>query len=304
MAGMNGNGRGGQFDFVAALDVALGGEADVDKPHARSLDEMVQAYKPMAQDVETRLVRAAQAGDVRARDRLLANNMGFIITTIMGFCREGQDWRELVGVGVEGFCEAIKRFDADRGVRLISYAVWWVKNSLRRALAEGWLVKQPANWVDVRRDIWARATSTGETFAQAGAALGVSKRIMANLNQSVEGLDAPIAGDDDRTRADVRPDDRVVGMDDLHEQAQTGAVVREVLETLDDRERDIIARRYGFDGGEGEVTMQMVGDEWGLSRERVRQIEGAALESLKKRLRHRGVGHAHLAVFAATAGAG
>ena len=316
MAGLDGNGNGadtsdGQQDFLAALDIGAGGLADVDKGRPATIDGVISAYKPMSVAEEKRLVRAAQGGDMRARDRLIERNVGFMASTCIELCREGQDWRELLGAAAEGMAEAIARFSADQDTRLITYAVWWIRQRVKTALREGWLVRQPGNWAEARRRIWARSDATGETFAEAGAALGISKRVMAGINQTLERLDEPWGepwGDErqERTRGEVMADDRIVDEADVHEREQTAAVVREVLATLDDREQKIIAQRFGFDGGDGAghcgpVSLEMVGQEWGVTRERIRQIERFALQKLAQRLKARGIGPEHLEVFSASA---
>jgi RNA polymerase primary sigma factor len=252
---------------------------------------------------ETAIARLIQAGDPNAMQELIKRNLRFVISVAKKYQNRGLPLSDLIGEGNLGLLTAARKFDPDQGVKFISYAVWWIRQSILAALArQGRTVRVPLN----RTADLSRITRTSETLRQelrreptfeeiaenTGLAVDVV-RSLAALNNADVRLDAPLEPEGERSMIE-----RFIAEEqgDPEEQAMERFLTEQVdaaLRSLAPRDAKVLRLYFGLDGGR-EHTLEEIGGMLGVTRERVRQLRDRAL----KRLREGEVGRA-LASFAA-----
>jgi len=261
-----------------------------------SFDQYLEdvAKYPRIQDPweERELARRAHAGDKEAAERLVTANLWFVIPFVKKYQGRGLELSELVCIGNEGLLKAVEKFDPDRGVKFISYAVWWIRQCVLQALAEQTRsVRIPIN----QNSNLARLARTNTRLTQSLGRTPTDAEIASEMEESVEtiralrrvaaselSLDAPIVQGD---RDSANFGDRFVGAAAADFAEDVEAIARhDFLETmfesyLTERERKILYLYYGLDDGE-ERTLEEIGSLLGVTRERIRQIRNRAFEKL------------------------
>jgi RNA polymerase primary sigma factor len=252
---------------------------------------------------EMAIARLVRAGDAEAMQELVKRNLRFVISVAKKYQNRGMGLSDLIGEGNLGLLTAARKFDPDQGVKFISYAVWWIRQSILAALARhGRTVRVPLN----RTADLSRITRTSETLRQelrreptpeeiaANTGLAVDVvRSLAALNNADVRLDSPVEPESERSLID-----RFIAEEqgDPEEQAMERFLSEQIdlaLRTLPARDAKVLRLYFGLDGGR-EHTLEEIGGMLGVTRERVRQLRDRAL----KRLREGQVGRA-LASFAA-----
>jgi RNA polymerase primary sigma factor len=252
---------------------------------------------------EIAVARRVQAGDEEAMQELVTRNLRFVISVAKKYQNRGMVLIDLIGEGNLGLMTAAKKFDPDHGVKFISYAVWWIRQSILAALARhGRTVRVPLNRTadlsrivkgaeKLRQDL--RREPTPEELADlTGLAIDVVQPLMA-LNTAEVRLDAPLDVGGDRSLIDrfVGADER--GTEEIVMERFLSEEIELALATLAPRDAKVLRLYFGLDGGR-EHTLEEIGGMLGVTRERVRQLRDRAL----KRLKEGDVGRA-LASFAA-----
>jgi RNA polymerase primary sigma factor len=252
---------------------------------------------------ETAIARLVQAGDPDAMQELIRRNLRFVISVAKKYQNRGMGLSDLIGEGNIGLLTAARKFDPDQGVKFISYAVWWIRQSILAALARhGRTVRVPLNrtadlsritrMAETLRQELRREPTPEEIAGKIGLAVDVV-RALAALNSAEVRLDAPLDPDSERSLidrfiADEQNDPEARAMEKfLTEQIELA------LRTLQARDAKVLRLYFGLDGGR-EHTLEEIGGMLGVTRERVRQLRDRAL----KRLREGEVGRA-LSSFAA-----
>ncbi len=266
-------------------------------PHGLdSFDQYLQDVEkyPLIQDPweERELARRARAGDKEAAERLVTANLRFVISFVKKYRGRGLELSELVCIGNEGLLKAVKRFDPDRGVKFISYAVWWIRLTVFRALGEQTRsvripLYQNSKLAKLARTNTQLTQSLGRTPTDAEIASEMEEpegtiRALRRGAASELSLDAPI-GRRDRDSASFGERFSGAEASDIEENVDAIAC-RDFLETmfeqyLTERERKILYLYYGLDDGE-ERTLEVIGSLLGVTRERIRQIRNQAFEKL------------------------
>ena len=239
---------------------------------------------------EIAVARRVQAGDEEAMQELVTRNLRFVISVAKKYQNRGMALTDLIGEGNLGLMTAAKKFDPDQGVKFISYAVWWIRQSILAALARhGRVVRVPLNrTADLSRIVKGseklrqelRREPTAEELSElTGLAPDVVQALMS-LNTAEVRLDAPLDLDGDRSLID-----RFVGADgrDTEEMAMDRFLSDEIelaLATLAPRDARVLRLYFGLDGGR-EHTLEEIGGMLGVTRERVRQLRDRALKRLK-----------------------
>lgn len=225
----------------------------------------------------------------RAQRRLVESHMRLVVAVAANFVGRGISLQDLVQDGVVGLYDALDKFDPDRG-RFKTYASWWVRMRMLESLQQlSRTVRLPASVQNKLRalkklqDEFARH-GTMPTSEQLAAALGVDQQKLRQLEMAALGttsLDSPIAGkDDELTLADVIADDSVSDPAEAIDGEAIVAALRQALDTLEEREKDIVLKRFGFVGDQ-EQTLEQLAVTYGVSRERIRQIEAKAVQKLR-----------------------
>lgn len=246
---------------------------------------------------ETALARRVQAGDEEAREHMIKANLRLVVKIAREYEGFGVPLLDMISEGNMGLIKGVERFDPDKGAKLSTYAAWWIKQNIRRALAnQSKTIRLPAHVVEKRVQIRAVETRLQELLgrmpndAEVAEELGLEAGWVRHYRQALvspSSLDAPLNGDDESNRlADVVADPTATTpFEDARLQADN-AMVNEVLDTLNDREREILALRFGL-GGDEERTLEEIGDKFGLTRERIRQIQERALHKMRVRIEER-----------------
>ncbi len=252
---------------------------------------------------EVAIARRVRSGDEDAMQELVKRNLRFVISVAKKYQNRGLPLTDLIGEGNVGLMTAAKKFDPDQGVKFISYAVWWIRQSILASLArQGRTVRVPLNrTADLSRIARAAETLRQElrrepTPEEIGRATDLTVEVvqsLAALNTADVRLDAPLDPDGDRSLIDRFSSEESV---DVEEEAMRHFLADEVdhaLRTLPLRDAKVLRLYFGLDGGR-EHTLEEIGSMLGVTRERVRQLRDRAL----RRLREGDVGRA-LASFAA-----
>jgi RNA polymerase primary sigma factor len=252
---------------------------------------------PMITDVneERRLARLAQRGDEAAAERLVTANLRFVISYVKRYQGHGLELSELVAIGNEGLLKAVRKFDPDHGVKFISYAVWWVRQAVLKALAEQTRtvripLNQNAALVRMARvaSLLSQELGREATDAELAMALGETAegiRAARRMTTVEVSLDAPVERQD---RAGATFGERVPGTvgSDIEELTDV-RLMREFINRLfarhlTPRERKILSLYYGLDEGSEALTLEKIGELLGVTRERIRQIRERAFEKLRE----------------------
>ncbi|HSJ06904.1 MAG TPA: RNA polymerase sigma factor RpoD/SigA [Longimicrobiales bacterium] len=255
----------------------------------------VEKY-PLIEDPseERELARRARTGDKEAAERLVTANLRFVISYVKKYQGRGLGLAELVCIGNEGLLKAVKKFDPDKGVKFISYAVWWIRQTVLQALAEQTRsvripLNQNSNLVKLSRtetaltQLLGRSPTDQEIADEMGEPVD-TVRALRRVAASELSLDAPIDRGD---RDSASFGERFAGAEaeDIEEtvesQAQREFLDRMFEKYLTERERKILYLYYGLDDGE-ERTLEEIGSLLGVTRERIRQIRNRAFEKLRE----------------------
>lgn len=264
----------------------------------------VEKYPLIEDPAEERaLARRARAGDKPAAERLVTANLRFVISYVKKYQGRGLGLAELVCIGNEGLLKAVKKFDPDKGVKFISYAVWWIRQAILSALAnQGRAVRVPLNRASDlakifrERERLKQELNRDPTPQELSEATGLSPEIVESLqtlNAAEIRLDAPIGDTEDSQLMDRFISEAAIVTEDEVEERLLSERIDRALETLQPRDAKVLRLYFGLEGGR-EHTLEEIGDLLGVTRERIRQLRDRAL----KRLREGEMGDA-LASFAA-----
>ncbi|MGI9140980.1 MAG: sigma-70 family RNA polymerase sigma factor [Gemmatimonadaceae bacterium] len=252
---------------------------------------------PLIKDVqeERRLARLAQKGDEQAAERLVTANLRFVISYVKKYQGHGLDLSELVAIGNEGLLKAVRKFDPDQGVKFISYAVWWVRQAVLKALAEQTRsVRIPLNQnsqlikLSRAQTVLSQVLKRDPTDGELGRLLEETPeqvRSAKQMSATELSLDAPIDRSD---REASTLGERFAGVDGAEIEAATEFnLMREFIDRvfrtyLTPRERKILYLYYGLEEGSEAMTLEKIGALMGVTRERIRQIRERAFEKLRQ----------------------
>ncbi len=245
---------------------------------------------------EISLAARIKKGDEAARDHMIRANLRLVIKIAREFEFCGLPLLDLISEGNIGLARAVELFDPAKGAKLSTYSSWWIKQSMKRALAnQTKTIRLPVHMVDrlyrLRRtthkleEIFGREP-TDEELAEE---MDLPLRKLAQLRRAAmrpTSLDAPLAGEDSSRLSDVVPDEHTETPSEQLVGKTLATMVREFVTKLDARERTILDFRFGLDGGD-ERTLEEVGRKFGVTRERIRQVQNLALQKLRQMIEHR-----------------
>ena len=240
---------------------------------------------------EAALALRIRKGDEKARTQLIKANLRLVVKIARDYSSYGVPLADLISEGNIGLMRAVEKFDPDRGGKLSTYASWWIKQSIKRALAnQGKTVRLPIHLVDkiarLRRISAMLAEELGRepTNQEISEILGIPRKKLALLKQAsskVQSLDAAIGDSDSSSFGDTIGDDSADTPFEILNQKGTMSDLEETLGILNKRENEIISSRFGLDGKKP-MTLDEIGRDFGVTRERIRQLQNMALEKMRK----------------------
>jgi RNA polymerase nonessential primary-like sigma factor len=298
-------------DIIQALPVAAAnGERELDAGESE-VGNTLQTYLReirrtplLSPEEEFATATRARAGDFQARQAMIEHNLRLVVSIAKNYLGRGLPMTDLIEEGNLGLMHAIGKFEPDRGFRFSTYASWWIRQSIERAIMhQARLVRLPVHVVrdlnqvlKARRQIEARSDrlADGDRPARVedvAALLGRPVQEVAELLRFAEtptSLDAPLERDASETMIDMVADEQATDPMGLALHNEVEQLLDTWLAELNEREREVLAGRYGLRDREPE-TLEVLAERLGLTRERIRQIQQEALVKLKRRMARQGV---------------
>jgi len=240
---------------------------------------------------EIELAARIKKGDKKAREQMIKANLRLVVKIAHDYENFGLPLLDLISEGNIGLMKAVERFDPAKGGKLSTYGSWWIKQSIKRALAnQSKTIRLPVHLVDKISRMRRTALKLQEIFGREPTDEELADEMRLSVSRVAKmrtaairpaSLDAPIGDDDSNSFAEVVEDEAAnTPYEHLEEKTVTG-MLNEMVKTLDERESTILRYRFGLDGG-SEKTLEEVGARFGVTRERVRQIQNIALIKLRK----------------------
>jgi RNA polymerase primary sigma factor len=254
--------------------------------------EEIGGYSPLAPEEEIELARLIRKGNAKALDKLVKANLRFVISVAKEYQGQGLPLQDLISEGNLGLIKAAQRFDETRGFKFISYAVWWIRQSILQALAEqSRVVRLPLNRVGAINKVGRALEELEKEYGREPSMEEIADKMEMTAYEVADvlktsarhlSLDEPFKEDEGNSLLDVLESDRYAPPDETLMQESLQVEIDKVLSTLKPREAEIIRLYFGLDG-DRPLTLEEIGEHFKLTRERVRQIKEKAL----RRLRHR-----------------
>ena len=259
---------------------------------SQSLDKYLQEIgheELISVDEEVELAQKIRNGDKKALEKLTKANLRFVVSVAKQYQNQGLSLPDLINEGNLGLIKAAKKFDETRGFKFISYAVWWIRQSILQALAEqSRLVRLPLNQVGSVNKV-SRAFNKFEqenerrpSIEEIAAEIDLPQDKIAEAikvgNRQIS-VDAPFSDSDDNSLLDILPNTSIPNADKGLDIESLKEEVNRALSTLNERERDILKDFFGLNGTE--LTLEEIGQKYGLTLERVRQIKEKAIRRLR-----------------------
>ncbi|MBM4193722.1 MAG: RNA polymerase sigma factor RpoD/SigA [Gemmatimonadetes bacterium] len=258
-----------------------------------SLDQYlkdISAYPLITKEREVELALRIREGDQEALDTLVRSNLRFVVSVAKKYQNQGVSLSDLINEGNLGLIRAAHKFDETRGIKFISYAVWWIKQAILQALADqSRIVRVPVNRAGALHRIGKRASALLQEYGREATPAEIADGMELTeeevqetiaVTQAHISLDAPISPGEEATLIDHLPDSTHAGPDEeLFGKAMTQSV-REALAGLKEREATILTMYFGLDGNDA-MTLEDIGAALNITRERVRQIKEKALSRLR-----------------------
>jgi RNA polymerase primary sigma factor len=251
--------------------------------------------RPLSREREVELAARIKDGDVEARDEMVKANLRFVVDVAKKYQNRGLSLSDLISAGNLGLLTAAERFDGTKGYKFISYAVWWIKQSILQTIAEhARTVRLPLNKLSLLKDISKVSRRLGQGRESDPGIEEIARELDVPAEEvletmlsarTVRSLDEAFEEDDERSLLNILADSSQATPDAevLEESARNQ--LEEVLNSLDERELRIIRLYFGLDGNEA-LTLEQIGGLMGLTRERVRQLKERALGKLRHPARY------------------
>lgn len=264
-------------------------EAVVDNSIKIYMREMGQ-FSMLSADEEIKLANRIAEGDQSAKNELVEANLRLVVSLARHYQGCGLPYQDLIQEGNIGLIKAAEKFDVSKGFRFSTYASWWIKQALSRAIADqSRTIRIPVHMTEninkfkkTERELLNQLNREPK-IKEIADAMGISEKQAKEIQSYIvepTSLDIQVGDDDDTTIGSFIEDTHFINPESAYIKESNGDVINAVLDTLSDREANILRLRFGI-GGKKAMTLEEVGKEYGLTRERIRQIEAKALRKLR-----------------------
>jgi len=266
---------------------------------AESLDQYlseISAYGLIGREDEADLARRIRAGDDTAMEELVRANLRFVVSVAKRYQNQGVSLADLINEGNIGLIRAAQKFDETKGIKFISYAVWWIRQAILQALAEqSRIVRVPLNRAGTLHRIGKRTSSLTQELGREPTAEEIARELnipeeevtaTISMSHAHLSLDAPLAPGEDGRLLDYLTDDGAHSPDEELYRRALCRSVEDALSSLGEREAEVLRLYFGL-GDDEPLTLEQIGERFGITRERVRQIKEKALLRLRHQSRAR-----------------
>jgi RNA polymerase primary sigma factor len=265
-----------------------------------SLDQYlreISAYPLLNREDEVSLAARIRDGCEESLDKLVRSNLRFVVSVAKKYQNQGVALGDLINEGNLGLIRAAHKFDETKGIKFISYAVWWIRQAILQALAEqSRIVRVPLNRAGALHRIGKRSSTLLQELGREPTVEEIAEELELSheevqrtlaISQSHLSLDAPLTPGEDNRLLDYLPDPFAAGAEDETYERALSATIEEALGTLKDREARVLRLYFGLEEGRDPMTLEEIGVLLGITRERVRQIKEKALVRLRHASRAR-----------------